>query len=119
MRLLADECCDAPLVKALLDEGHDVAYVLTEMPGALDREVLKRAYMERRVLLTQDKDFGELTVRLGEPSVRIILLRFSLPEQHLMIQRTLELFRTEPELADGAFVVIEAERIRRRPLRSD
>lgn len=40
MKLLADECCDAGLVKALRDEGYDVTYVLESMRGASDIEVL-------------------------------------------------------------------------------
>ena len=64
MKFLADECCDASLVSALRIDGHDVSYVLEVSPGATDDEVLDWALSEHRVLLTEDKDFGELVHRL-------------------------------------------------------
>lgn len=64
MKLLADECCAARLVGALRDHGHDVLYAAETMQGKPDRSILRRAYDERRLLLTEDKDFGELVVRL-------------------------------------------------------
>ena len=80
MKLLADECCDAGLVEALREEGHDVAYVLESMRGASDIEVPQQAWNEKRILPTEDKDFGTLVYRLGRPMQGIILLRFA-PEE--------------------------------------
>ena len=60
MRWLADECVDAGLVLHLRADGHDVAYMAEIMPAASDLEVVTRARAEGRVLLTEDKDFGDL-----------------------------------------------------------
>ena len=65
MKLVADECCDELLVKGLRADGHDVVYVREVAAGSDDRTVLQLAAGEERVLLTEDKDFGELVVRLG------------------------------------------------------
>ncbi len=70
MRLLADECCDAGLVLALRADGHDVLYSAETSQGASDEEVLERAFADDRVLLTEDKDFGELAVRQRLPDPR-------------------------------------------------
>jgi predicted nuclease of predicted toxin-antitoxin system len=61
LKFLADECCDAGIVKSLRGDGHDVTFVVEQNPGASDDEVLLSAYNEGRILLTEDKDFGELS----------------------------------------------------------
>jgi len=67
MKFLADECCDAALVRALRADGHNVLYVMESMRGATDEEILSRAFAEDRVVLTEDKDFGELVCRFRRP----------------------------------------------------
>jgi predicted nuclease of predicted toxin-antitoxin system len=76
VKFLADECCDTELVTLLRSEGHDVLYVMEFKPGALDKKVLEKAFAEKRILLTEDKDFGELVYRLKKPAYSIVLLRF-------------------------------------------
>jgi predicted nuclease of predicted toxin-antitoxin system len=49
MKLLADECCAAPLVKLLRDEGHNVLYVMENMRGTTDAEILNLAHKEQRI----------------------------------------------------------------------
>ena len=63
MKFLVDECCDAGLVASLRNSGHDVTYVIEQKAGMSDDEVLLNAYNEERILLTEDKDFGELAYR--------------------------------------------------------
>jgi len=58
MKFLADECCDASLVEALREDGHDVLYVLESLRGATGEKILARAFSEERLLVTEDKDFG-------------------------------------------------------------
>lgn len=75
MRLLADEGVDAAIVARLRLEGHDVLYVAELTPGITDSAVLDLANSEERVLLTADKDFGELTFRLRHVAFGILLVR--------------------------------------------
>src|SRR5512132_4070953 len=74
MRLLADENFAGEIVTALRRVGLDVLWVRTEMPGASDEAVLHRASVEQRLVLTFDKDFGELAFRAGLPSQSGIML---------------------------------------------
>ncbi len=74
-RLLADECCPLPLVAALRDQGFDLRYVAEEAPGLSDEAVLAPAEQERRIVITTDKDFGTLVMRLEDPVAGLILLR--------------------------------------------
>lgn len=57
----------------LRNAGYDVIFVGDWKPSATDEEVLKKAEEEDRILITDDKDFGELVFRLGKPSKGVIL----------------------------------------------
>ena len=67
MRFLANENFPRAAVAALEAAGHDVVWVRTAAPGASDRQVLAWAEREERILLTFDKDFGELARVAGLP----------------------------------------------------
>jgi predicted nuclease of predicted toxin-antitoxin system len=116
MNFLADECCDATLVEALRVDGHDVLYATESLSGATDEELLSRAFSERRILLTEDKDFGELVYRLGRQTHGIVLLRFDVAERDLKIPRLRWLLYQEIERLPGALVVLEPDKVRFRSL---
>ena len=77
MKLLADEGVDALTVARLRNDGHDVTYVAELAPGITDDAVLDLANAEARVLLTTDKDFGELVFRLRRMPLGVLLLRLA------------------------------------------
>jgi predicted nuclease of predicted toxin-antitoxin system len=116
MRFLADECCNAALVHSLRADGHDVLYVVETLSGADDDAILARAFAEHRVLLTEDKDFGELVYRLGRPTRGIVLLRFDVAERALKVPRLIDLLMREGSRLPGSFTVLEADKVRIRPL---
>ena len=60
MNLLADEGIDKPIVDLLRSNGFDIIYILETNQGADDEFILTMANDDKRILLTQDKDFGEL-----------------------------------------------------------
>ncbi len=116
MKFLADECCDTGLVASLRDDGHDVLYILDKKPGVPDEEVLLDAYSEGRILLTEDKDFGELVYRLNKPSRGIVLIRIDVKERHMKWARLKELIDSYQDRLPGHFVVIDTQKFRFRPL---
>ena len=76
MKFLLDESADFPLSGTLTDLGHDVKVVAHDYPQSLeDAEVLAIAQREGRVLITNDRDFGELVFRQQLPHSGIILFR--------------------------------------------
>src|SRR5205809_7602530 len=75
MNLLADEGIDKPIVDALRTAGFDVIYILETNAGADDDFILSLANTEKRILITQDKDFGELVFRLKQVHYGVILIR--------------------------------------------
>jgi predicted nuclease of predicted toxin-antitoxin system len=77
MNLLADESIDQPIVVALRQDGHDVVYIAELSPSISDDEVLDRANHGGAVLLTADKDFGELVFRQGRAHTGVVLIRLA------------------------------------------
>ena len=75
MNLLADEGMDGPVVEALRQAGHTVLYVAELAPSIKDDEVLQRANAQNALLVTQDKDFGELVFRQGLIHQGVVLVR--------------------------------------------
>ena len=77
MRLLADEGVDVAIVARLRSDGHDVVYVADLAPGVTDEAVLQLANAGERVLLTIDKDFGELVFRQRRVAFGVLLVRLA------------------------------------------
>ena len=104
------------VVNALRAAGHDVLWARTEMPGEEDDEILKRAQAEERLVVTFDKDFGELAFRWGLPATcGVALFRLRACDPVRMLQRVVDAFANCTEWV-GFFVVVEDFRIRVRPL---
>lgn len=116
MRFLANENFPGGAVAALEAAGRDVAWVRTTPPGATDPDVLARAARESRILLTFDKDFGELARGSALPlSCGVVLLRIPMPRADDVGQRVADLITARTDWA-GNFSVIEPGRVRMRPL---
>ena len=77
MNLLADEGIDRQIVDRLRQEGHSVLYIAEMDPGISDDEVLDTANEEEALLLTADKDFGELVYRQHRLILGVILIRLA------------------------------------------
>ena len=116
MRFLVDECCDIGLVRSLREDGHDVLYVLENQAGISDDAVLLEAYNDGRILLTEDKDFGELVYRLKKPSKGIILIRMNARERNMKWLRLKKLIENYEDRLPGHFVVIDSHKFHFRPL---
>jgi predicted nuclease of predicted toxin-antitoxin system len=78
MRIIANENVMATVVGELRSRGHDVLSVKETIPKAADDAVLARAQSEQRLVITHDKDFGELAFRYGLPAeCGVLLIRLS------------------------------------------
>ncbi|MFZ3076900.1 MAG: DUF5615 family PIN-like protein [Candidatus Aenigmatarchaeota archaeon] len=84
MRFLIDECTGKRLAKLLEKEGYDVIFAGDIMSSASDEEIIKKCEDDDRILVTDDKDFGEMVFRLGKPIRGVILIRIvAKPETRL------------------------------------
>ena len=114
MKALLDTCVWGGVRKPLREAGHDVTWAggWSEDPG--DEEILARAYGESRVLVTLDKDFGELAIVHGREHSGIVrLVGLSTTQQAEMC--VLVPAKYGSELEAGAIVTVEAGRVRVRP----
>lgn len=114
--LLADESVDFRIVKALRSNGYQIETILEISPGISDDQVLKIANEKSAVIITSDKDFGELTFRQKKSNFGIILLRFPnevIEEQMEVTQLAFEKFGVE---LPYKFTVVTSKKIRIRKL---
>jgi len=117
LRFLADENFPRAAVAALEAAGHDIAWVRLAAPGAADADVLAAAARESRVLLTFDKDFGELAARSAlPPGCGIVLFRVPAPSSDPAGQRLAARIAARDDW-NGHFSVVEPSRVRMRRLR--
>ncbi len=116
MKLLADAHISREMIAYLRGLGNDVLHVATVSPRMSDSAVLKLATADGRIVLTADKDFGELCFRRLIPSAGVVLLRLTAPTE---TQRC-EVFRRLWPIAEknvfGHFHVITDTAVRRSPL---
>ncbi len=77
MNLLADDSVDRPIVEELRRAGYSILYVAEIEPGISDDDVLNSANDANAILLTSDKDFGELVFRQRRASFGVVLIRLS------------------------------------------
>lgn len=114
MRFLANENFPGAAVAVLAGDGHDVVWVRAAAPGMSDPDVLAWAIREGRVLLTFDKDFGELARASALPSAcGVVLFRMPMPRPGDVGRRLAGLIAARDDWA-GHFSVIEPGRVRMR-----
>lgn len=117
-KFIADENFQFPTVKALRAAGHDVMAIAELAAQAKDPAVLQLALAEDRILLTRDKDFGELIFRRGASATAGIVL-FRIRAQNLaeFTRQVLATLAKDIEWR-GGFSVVTNHRVRRRKLGS-
>lgn len=112
MRFLVDECTGPAVARWLEERGHDVVSVYDDAPGIADAEVLRRAHAEERILVTNDKDFGERVYRERFPHCGIVLLRLDNERSQNKIDVLRRLLEEYAERLPNRFVVATAEQVR-------
>ncbi len=117
MILLADEGLERMVVERLRADGHSVGWVAELAPSVPDEEVLRLATAGGAVLVTEDKDFGELVYRRGLGHAGVVLVRLEglpNPDKAEVVSEALRAYGDE---MPQAFSVIspDAVRVRRPP----
>ena len=112
MNFVADESCARPVIQALREAGHDVLDISELTPGASDDQVLERALNEKRVLITEDRDFGELVYARGRSSAGVILLRFHSSVRRAKAASAVDAVAQLGSRLENAFAVVEPGRVR-------
>jgi predicted nuclease of predicted toxin-antitoxin system len=112
MNFMADESCAGPVIRALRDAGHDVVAIAEVARGATDEQVLEHALNEKRVLITEDRDFGELVYARGRSSAGVILVRFHSRARQAKPATVVEAIAKLSSRLQDAFAVVEPGRVR-------
>lgn len=112
MKFLADESCAGPVIYALRKAGHDVLAVSDIAAGAADEEVLDRALRENRVLITEDRDFGNLVYGRAHPSAGVVLVRFHTSARGAKPAAVVAAVAQLGSRLRNAFAVVEPGRVR-------
>jgi len=111
LRFLIDRCAGHRLAEWLRAQGHDVVESQDWGPDPGDRELLRRAAAEDRVLVTMDKDFGRFLFAEGSPHCGLIRLPDFLVDQRIRLMEQI-LGRFTDELAERSVLTVRGERIR-------
>jgi predicted nuclease of predicted toxin-antitoxin system len=112
MKLLADESVERFIVERLRADGHTVVYVAEQSPSLNDDEVLDLANEQQSLLLTADKDFGELVFRLERVHAGVVLLRWLGISGKNKAELISEALRSHEAELVHAFTVISAGAVR-------
>lgn len=116
MRFLANENFPGDAVTAMRAAGHDVVWVRSDAPGMKDPDILAWAVRDDRILVTFDKDFGELAWHARLPAAcGIILFRMPMPNPGTVGAVLTGCIDARTDWS-GHFSVIEPGRLRMRAL---
>jgi len=116
MRFLADENVSRRVIERLRADGFDVTSIGDTKSGATDKDVLKAADAEGCILITEDRDFGEMVIRQRLAVRGMILLELDRLTNATEADVVAEIVSAHTDKLLGNLVVIEPGRIRVRPL---
>lgn len=112
MRFLVDESTGPSVAEWLSTEGHEVFSVYDSARGMPDDEIVKKAFDENWIVITNDKDFGEQAYREQKPQHGIILLRLDDERAKSKIEVLKRLLKSHADSLPGQFVVVTEKNIR-------
>jgi predicted nuclease of predicted toxin-antitoxin system len=116
MRFLADENVSRLVVERLRGAGFDVMSIVETRSGTTDADILVTADREDRILITEDRDFGELVVRQRLAVRGMILLELDRLSNATEASVVAEIVSAHAVKLSGNLLVIEPARVRVRPL---
>lgn len=112
MRFLVDECTGPALGRWLRAQGHDVFSVYESARGLDDPDVLALAVEENRILVTNDKDFGEMIFRGKQPHRGVVFLRLDDERFESKARAMSRLLSSYGDRLANRFTVVSETRIR-------
>ena len=112
MRFLVDESSGRALANLLKEAKYDVLFSRDVLPAVDDEKILEFAESEKRVLISDDRDFGELIFRFNKPTSGVIFLRTLTTDPN----KIFEMIKDVLDKAEGKFIIVREARIRVREL---
>jgi len=112
MKFLADANIESKVVQFLRNSGYDVKWVLEDNPFLSDEDILEISYKEKWILITNDKDFGELVYKDYRNTFSIILLRVEKNDVMVKIKIVENLITKHKDKNENKFIVANKNKIR-------
>lgn len=112
MKFLADANIESKVVQFLRNSGYDVKWVLEDNPFLSDEDILEISYKEKRILITNDKDFGELVYKDYRNTFSLILLRVEQNDVMVKIKIVENLITKHKDKIENKFIVANKNKIR-------
>jgi predicted nuclease of predicted toxin-antitoxin system len=112
VRFLVDESTGPDVAGWLRGEGHEVFSVYESARGMVDEEIMRKAFAEDRILITNDKGFGERVYRERQPHKGVVLLRLDDERAANKIETLRRLLDRYSARLAGSFVVVTERRVR-------
>ena len=112
MRFLVDECTGPKVAGGLRSQGHEVFSVYDEARGLDDAAILKKAFSEIWILMTNDRDFGEKIFREHHPHRGVVFLRLLDERPAAKIDAVRRLLVVYAGQLAGRFAVVTESRVR-------
>jgi predicted nuclease of predicted toxin-antitoxin system len=112
MNFLADENLEKPIVDWLREEGYNVLYIAEKAPSIKDEKIIKLARKENKILITNDKDFGELVFHYGQITSGIILIRSRDKSSEKKLELIKQVLEEMKNKISGNFIVVNENGIR-------
>jgi len=112
MKFLVDANLGRKFTELMKHAGYDAVFAKDLMPLSRDDEILAKAESEERIIITNDKDFGELVFRSRRTAIGVILIRTSATDS----KKRFDLVNDMLSKAEGKFIVVKEGQVRVRRL---
>ena len=112
MRFLVDECTGPRVAGWLQSQGHEIFSIFDDARGMQDEDLIRKAYAESWILITNDKDFGEKVYRERRPHHGVILMRLEDERAANKIEVLRRLLEEYPNRLADSFVVVTDRHVR-------
>jgi predicted nuclease of predicted toxin-antitoxin system len=116
LKIVTDECVDYEVTIQLRNAGFEVLAICEISPSVSDKSVLEIAFQNNSLLITEDKDFGELVIRMKLPNCGILLIRMQNESSQMKAESAVNVILKYNEELLQAFSVLETNRFRIRPI---
>jgi len=112
LKFIVDECVGFLVFNWLIKQGFDAISISNEMPGIKDKAIVNKAFNEDRVVITLDKDFGDIVFKEKEAHCGVILLRLQSKSAEAKVKALENLFKNYPDELFGSFIVVSDSGVR-------
>jgi predicted nuclease of predicted toxin-antitoxin system len=117
-KFIVDECTGIAVTHFLREQGFDTVSVSEESPQTSDLDILHRAIAEQRIVVTNDKDFGDMVYRDNHHHCGVLLLRLADDRVATKIRVIAAVLKQHLDKLQEHFVVATEQNIRIRSSRS-